>query len=79
MPQNCLCNVQGDVVPGLNTEFSKLPIPRENFSSPYLTRAVEARVKKPIYLHNLTLHSSAEFERQFEDFLREVVRIENDG
>ena len=37
------------------------------------------RNKKPIYLQNLTLHSSAEFENQFESFLREVVHIENGG
>lgn len=35
--------------------------------------------KKTIYLHNLSLHSDAAFEAQFESFLREVVQIEMDG
>ena len=33
--------------------------------------------KKPIYLHNLQLRSSTEFEKQFESFLRGVVKVEN--
>mmetsp|Transcript_38544 Transcript_38544/g.50521 ORF Transcript_38544/g.50521 Transcript_38544/m.50521 type:complete len:171 (-) Transcript_38544:3298-3810(-) len=76
VPQNCLVNKQ-DVIPGLETEFCRFPVPRPSFSAPYMTQAIKAKIKKPVYLHNLTLMSSAEFERQFESFLREVVSIEN--
>ena len=33
--------------------------------------------KKTIFLHNLSLVCSIEFEKQFESFLRDVVTIEN--
>jgi len=77
VPQNCLVNFN-DVVPGLQTSDSKLPIPRENFQKPLAPGLIKTMPKKTIYLHNMRLVCSIEFEKQFESFLRDVVTTENE-
>jgi len=74
--QNCLVSIN-DSIPGLNTANGKFPMPRERFDKPLQVNNCQALRKKPIYLHGLTLRSSAEFEKQFESFLRGVVKVEN--
>ena len=76
VPQNCLVNLY-EVVPGLNTDNSKLPKPRENFNAPLQVQPVKTMQKKTIYLHDMKLVCDIEFEKQFEAFLRDVVTIEN--
>ena len=61
VPQNCIVNLN-DVVPGLNTDDSKLPKPRESFNKPLEVKPVKTMPKKTIYLHNLRLSCSNEFE-----------------
>lgn len=40
---------------------------------------VKMKPRKPIYLHDIELVCSPQFEAQFESFLREKVSLENAG
>ena len=63
VPQNCIVSIN-EVVPGLNTDNSKLPKPRESYNMPLLVKPpVKAMAKKTIFLHNLSLVCSVEFEK----------------
>ena len=77
VPQNCLVSYN-DVIPGLNTATGRFAKPRPDFQSPLSTEPMTAKPRRPIYLHNVSLVCSPEFERQFESFLRYVVNNENE-
>ena len=63
VPQNCIVGIN-EVVPGLNTDNSRLPKPRENYTMPLsVNPPVKTMAKKTIFLHNLNLVCSVEFEK----------------
>ncbi len=76
VPQNCLVNMK-EIIPGLDTDVGRFPIPRANFNSPMSTDYVKMKHKRPLYLHNIELKQSSAFETQFENFLRNQVSIYN--
>ena len=59
VPPNCLVNLR-EIIPGLGTELSRLPLPHE------ATKKIPIKKRQPIYLHNVHLVCSPEFEKQFE-------------
>ena len=43
-----------------------------------MVKAIKTMPRRTIFLHNLSLKCSIEFEKQFESFLRHVVTVENE-
>ena len=64
-------------MPGLDTELSTFPMPRPTFNAPYINTRITSKQKRTIYLHGLSLQSEAGFEASFEQFLRDVVMVQN--
>lgn len=78
VPLNCPVNVK-DIIPGLNTELGRFPMPRLDVASPYMTEPLSLKQKRTIYLHNISLVSNPEFEKQFVSFLRHYYVSVEDG
>jgi len=75
LPANCLAFIREEI-PGLKTDTACLPQPRTSLQAPFTRSVVEFLPKTNLYLHDLAVKVSPAFEFEFENFLKEYVRIQ---
>jgi hypothetical protein len=74
IPVNNLCG-RRDTIPGLRDDY--FPAPRNQKNNTWSNRKLEAMERMPIYLRNLRMQASVQFETKFKKFLEQLCLEEN--